>query len=191
MSVWKKIEGYDDYMISNFGEVKSLKYGKEHIKIPQKDRKGKYLLVMLSKKGHIKNMLVHRLVANAFVEKIEGKNEVNHINCNTQDNRAENLEWVTKKENQKHAYANHRLKIPTYKGNFGKHHNKSIGYVLLCPDGIKRTFYSGLDFNRKTGLDQSSLSYAAIKKGYPYTFKRGKIKGYSLLETFKSYVGKL
>lgn len=46
---------------------------------------------------------VHRIIASEFVEKVEGKLFVNHKNGNKQDNRAENLEWVTRSENDKHA----------------------------------------------------------------------------------------
>lgn len=192
MIIWKKIPGYADYMVSNLGDVKSFKYRKEHIMTPHLDGQGRYVFVCLCKKGKKKHILVHRLVASAFLDNKEGKSQVNHKNCNTRDNRLENLEWVTPKENVEYARSlGHTTPPPSYKGNFGKHHNKSIGYVLLCPDGVIRKFYSGLEFKRTTGLDNTSLSYAAIKKGFPHNFKHGKMKGYTLLETFKSYVGKL
>ena len=186
MEVWKDIVGYKKYKVSNLGRVFSEKNGGKILK-PRFDSNNKYLQVMLSKDGIAKLELVHRLVAKAFIENKENKPEVNHINCVTYDNRVENLEWVTRCENMKHAYKNNRVSPPTYKGKFGKEHNKSVGYKLICPDGETRVYFSGLEFLRKTGLDNTGLSWASKKKTLPYKFGRGKIKGYVLLETFPSY----
>jgi hypothetical protein len=67
----------------------------------QKARNG-YLLVSLGSKN--KHMLVHRLVAEAFLPSPHEKMEVNHKNLIKTDNRATNLEWVTKHENMQHAH---------------------------------------------------------------------------------------
>lgn len=185
--IWKKIDGYENYFISSLGRIKSLKYGYEKILKPNFDRHKRYLLIGLSKNNFVKMFLVHRLVANAFIENKENKKEVNHKNCITYDNRVENLEWVTKNENMKHAYDNGRVSPPTYKGKFGKEHNRSVGYKLICPDGETRIYFSGLEFLRETGLDNTGLSWASKRKPLPYKFGRGKIKGYVLVETFPSY----
>lgn len=190
MIVWKKIKGYEDYFVSQNGEIKSFKNGKERLMKPQLDSKRRYLLIGLSKNGKTKMHLVHRIVADAFLDNPNNKEQVNHKNCNTRDNRLDNLEWVTREENQKHAYINGRISIPTFEGKFGKYHNRSIGYVVVCPSGEKEIFYSGLEFERSTGLNSSNLSYAARKKALPHVFSHGTMKGYILLELFNSYVGK-
>lgn len=101
--IWKDIQGYEGlYQVSNFGNVRSLKYNHtKEIKLlkPQTTPKG-YLWVCL--KG--KKVMVHRIVANTFISNLDNKTQVNHINGDKTDNRKENLEWCTNSENQLHAY---------------------------------------------------------------------------------------
>ena len=184
--MWKKIEGYEDYQVSDAGEVMSFKNGKERLRKLQLDSLKRYYLVGLSKNGCVKMFLVHRLVADAFLPNPFCKSEVNHINCDQKDNRVCNLEWVTRSENIKHAIMNGiKRNPPTFKGKFGKEHNRSLGYVIKYPDGKEHMFLSGGEFRRKTGLDNTNLSNGSKK--LPYTFKRRKMKGYTLVEVFKSY----
>lgn len=69
--------------------------------IPQEIGNGRYtVLHLVDKKGQYVYRLTHRLIAQTFCENPEGKPEVDHINRNSRDNRAENLRWVTHKENQ-------------------------------------------------------------------------------------------
>lgn len=62
-----------------------------------------YLYVLLSKDNNTKHLAIHRLVATVFISNPENKREVNHINANRIDNRLQNLEWVTPKENIQHS----------------------------------------------------------------------------------------
>lgn len=100
MEIWKKIEGYD-YFVSNLGAIKDLK---DVIRTPSLLRQG-YLQVGLTSKGVRTKYLVHRLVAQAFIGNDENKDFVNHKNLLKNDNRAENLEWVTREENMGHYLA--------------------------------------------------------------------------------------
>jgi len=91
------------YQVSNLGRVRNEK---GHILQPWKrgQRKGTYLCVRLCKKGMQRKIDIQRLVALHFIPNPEDKPEVNHINLNHFDNRAENLEWCTRRENVMHRY---------------------------------------------------------------------------------------
>ena len=97
MEVWKKIENYPNYEISNLGNVKSYHFKKP--KNLKKELNLGYYRVVLCNKGISKRFLVHRLVAKAFIENTENKIEVNHIDECKKNNNVENLEWVTHREN--------------------------------------------------------------------------------------------
>jgi len=128
--IWKNLEGILEghYQVSNLGRIKSLKrnfqykfftckkcgeieYRKRSSKLKimklQKDKRG-YLMVYLTRAR--RNFQVHRLVAKAYIPNPENKPCVNHKNSIRADNRAENLEWCTYKDNSLHASKNNRFK---------------------------------------------------------------------------------
>lgn len=104
MEIWKDIEGYEGlYQVSSEGRVKSLGNGKsnnskEKILKSNKNRGG-YLKVDLHKEGKKKNYLIHRLVAQAFIDNPNNLPEVNHRNEDKTDNRVENIEYCNRKYN--------------------------------------------------------------------------------------------
>lgn len=103
--IWKDVVGFEGrYMVSNFGNVKSLRYrghNEEKIMRTVRHHSG-YSIITLGKKPR-KNYSVHILVAEAFVDNPCKKPYINHIDGNKSNNRADNLEWVTAKENTQHA----------------------------------------------------------------------------------------
>ena len=104
------------YGITKRGEVYSFNYrdsGNTQKLTPYANRHG-YIYLRLWKVGREKNYLVHRLVALTFIPNPENKPEVNHIDSNRANNNVNNLEWVTKSENCKHAY---RFGSQTIPGN--------------------------------------------------------------------------
>lgn len=96
-----RINGCEDYAIDRNGNVysyksdKVLKQGKNH--------RG-YSQVCLTVNGQKLTKKVHRLVAEAFIPRENGKNQVNHKDGNKANNSVANLEWCTNSENQLHAY---------------------------------------------------------------------------------------
>lgn len=116
--IFKDIKGYEKlYQISNLGNVKSLPKGdgngnKERIlkfDNTNKTNTTTYLRVTLSGNGQTKRFSVHRLVAEAFIPNPDNKPSVNHIDNNGENNRVDNLEWVTHSENMVHAQKQGRL----------------------------------------------------------------------------------
>lgn len=96
----KDVKGYEHlYQINDNGVVfrnnKQLK--------PYENNNG-YLYATLCKNGKPKHIYVHRLVAEAFLPLIDGKNHINHIDGNKKNNNVNNLEWCNRSENMKHAY---------------------------------------------------------------------------------------
>lgn len=97
--VWSDVRGYEElYKVSSMGRVKSLKWGKERILRPEKNKWG-YLQVTLCKDGKCKKFYVHRLVAEAFLNPVAGKDFVNHLDEVKDSNHYSNLEYCTPKEN--------------------------------------------------------------------------------------------
>lgn len=111
---WRTVEGYEGcYEVSNQGRVRSIdkvvrtnggRFATKRGKIRRSVMgKAGYYLVTLCDACKTKTFLVHRLVATAFVPACADRPHVNHINGIKTDNRPENLEWVTPKENKRHA----------------------------------------------------------------------------------------
>ena len=105
---YRRIEGFEDYIISNYGEVFSLKNNKVIELRAGKCTKG-YFYVGLCKDGKRKSVRVHILVGNAFVGKRENRLTFDHIDRNKINNRADNIRLATYSEqmyNQNTRYSN-------------------------------------------------------------------------------------
>lgn len=114
VEIWKFINGYEDlFEISSKGKIRTLykKHMNKYIKLPQyiystltEDKDGYLTKIFEYYKNNKKNIKIHRLVATYFIPNPLNLPCVNHINGVKSDNRVENLEWVSVKENNEHSY---------------------------------------------------------------------------------------
>ena len=160
--VWKDVVGFEGiYQVSNLGKVKSLKFGKEKYLSITKSSIG-YLNTKLQLNKKNKSFLVHRLVAETFIKNEFNKPCVNHINGIKTDNRIENLEWCTHKENTEHSLKNDLRKtgcnhkqsklslkdIEYIRKNYKEKDKKNGGYKLAEMFGVSRNCISNIVKNK-------------------------------------------
>lgn len=98
MEIWKDIPNYPKYQISNLGRVRSLK-GEQPLILKTYKYTNGYVNAALWKNKRTHKMLLHRLVAKAFIPNPNGYNEVNHKDEDKTNNRADNLEWCDHRYN--------------------------------------------------------------------------------------------
>ncbi len=148
--MFKQIKGFPDYYITEKGEVWSAKSNKF---LKQWKVSHGYMRVELRKKGRRtrKQAKVHRLVAKAFIPNPNGKPHVNHKNGVKTDNRAENLEWVTNKENADHASKN----------GFTASGKVRIDVISL-KDSSRQRFNSIAELAREMGKSPDVVSYMLV-----------------------------
>ena len=164
METWKDIPDYEGiYEVSDQGRVRTAKNKTTHsilhgerkwqqrIMKLKTDRNG-YKRVSLWKNKTVKDFLVHRLVAMAFIERVEGKDIINHKDGVPWNNHVSNLEWCTYKENNAHAIEN-RL-------------NCSADPIVLFNLVSKETHYfqSKAEASKFTGRNPGYIS-GLLKKG--------------------------
>jgi len=182
---WKPIVGYEGlYEVSNMGRVKSLNRtlpnktgGKRQWNetlLHQNIRPNGYAFVSLSANGETSYPSVHRLVAKAFLEAIEGKEYVDHINCVKSDNRVINLRYVTPSENNRYAFDNGLCDTDAMSRRMreyvAKHGTATPPKPVIRNDGV--WFESGSAAARAIGAGQSDVS--AVARGI-----RKSVKGYT------------
>ena len=126
------VDGYDNYFISNHGNIKNSKTNKI---MKQKTAKNGYKRIGLSKNGNVKYFLIHRLVSIAFLENPDEKPKVDHIDENKTNNNVKNLRWSTPKEN---------------KYNQGKNKNNKSGYKGVCFDKQLNKYKAYININDKS-----------------------------------------
>jgi len=152
----KQIEYAPRYYVSSAGDVYS-DCGTERRKLNPWYSKYGYLFVTLCAEGGVEfRKSCHRLVAENFIDNPENKPYVNHINSVRDDNRVENLEWCTQKENIHHALASGNF-TPTGENNGASKHSEST-IVKVCQ------LLENPDLNNKAVEGQTGVSAALVSK---------------------------
>lgn len=111
--IWKDIKGIPFYQVSNLGNIRVVEHTiirsngkpltiKTQIRKPFITKNG-YVIVNTTIQNRRIYIIVHRAVAEAFIDNPYNKEQVNHIDGNKQNNNVNNLEWVTRRENMQHA----------------------------------------------------------------------------------------
>lgn len=161
--IWKDIKGYEGlYQVSNLGRIKSLRTNK----ILKLSNNGKgYNVFNVSVDGNTKQLKVYKIVAETFLSNPENKPEVDHINTIRNDDRADNLRWVTHKEN-----CNNILTIQNYKNSTGcynledgKKFSKIVIQYSINGEFIKE-WPSTMEVQRELGISNTKISKCCLNK---------------------------
>lgn len=170
----KDVIGYEGlYIIDNLGNVVSLPkfqgrrvHNKYKILKARVNVKTGYCEVCLNKNGKWKYFLLHRLLAIHFIPNPLNLENINHINGIKTDNRLDNLEWCSKKQNTKHAFENNlgEFKTEALKRIDKVNYYNSYIKVILSKDNKKYEFSSIKEASETLGLKRDNIT-RAIKKG--------------------------
>ena len=114
MEIFRQIKQYPMYSVSTEGRVRKDTVGK--IMKPSKKPNGYMQLNLFTGDGRRKKEYVHRLVAITFIPNVKGEPEVNHIDGVRDNNRVENLEWVSHQENVEKGTVRKKIRVYTKTG---------------------------------------------------------------------------
>ena len=162
---WKPVVGYEDtHLVSNLGRV----YSKLSDKIlsPYISNKG-YYMVMLNHGGKDRHgKTIHRLVAEAFLDKPDNCNIINHKDENKLNNIADNLEWCTSFYNNQFSGIYEKAKIANSKAVY--QYDKSFNLVA--------TYSSTRDASKETGFSYGNIANAChnpelIRYGFHWSYE--------------------
>lgn len=164
---WKSIEGFERYSVSSTGKVRR---DSKNLILSKVLRKGYCIVNLYKENGDKKEFKVHRLVLSHFKPNHKNKPIVNHINGIRDDNRLENLEWSTSKENVMHA-----IRTGLFDPNIKGFQKKPVLQIDIKGNKIAE-FNSITEAAESIGVHQSSISYAILgrqktSKGYIWKYK--------------------
>lgn len=177
--MWKTLDFNRNYKVSDKGEV--VRIDRNYYLKFFKDKDGYLSCTLRNEDGTKTKYRVHRLIAMAFIPNPLNKPEVNHINSIRDDNRAENLEWVTRSENEKHAFRDGRF--PELRQKARKNlltyavaaNEIKVAQIDKTTEKVINTFKSMTEAERQTGINHRNISRACAKGGLAGGYKWKKI----------------
>ncbi len=163
---WKPVKGFDGvYKISNKGRLKSFKQNKNGYILSVKNKKDNYLSYILKYKNKVRSTRIHRLVAEAFIPNPENKPQINHIDSNKHNNCVKNLEWVTPKENVRHAIKNNPDIIRGIV-NYNKYERPNTVQQYSLNGKLLNEYINAKEAERQTGVCGRNILQVANQKEY-------------------------
>lgn len=178
MEEWRIISGFEEYEISTYGRVRSIdriyvdSMGRTYYKTGkilklqyQKDKYGyTQVMVGLSHRGKMYRLLVHRLVAKAFIPNPNNYPQINHIDEDSTNNCVENLEWCNAKYNTNYKELIKRRSLHKRKpiNVFDINHN----YLCTVDSGVT----ASKEFNVSRGMISTSCQNKTLAKNYYFEF---------------------
>ena len=150
--IWKDVEGYEGhYQVSNFGRVRRIR---TRLLQPGKNKHG-YSVVVLCVGEKRRTVLVHRLVAKAFIPNTRGVDVVNHLDENPSNNRADNLEWCTPKENANYGTGIQRMaeSLKRYYETHPPHNAKPVRCIEL-----NIVYPTAVEAEKNLGISRKQIS---------------------------------
>lgn len=151
--IWKDIENFSKYQVSNLGNVKSkdrytkakddeIIHRKEFLLKGFINKKGYRQVTLYDDNGKPKTLRVHKLVALTFIENENNLPQINHIDGNKLNNEVSNLEWISNYDNMQHAIKNGLIDQKLRKENMSKLGKSLKGHVARfgLTDNIKNKF---------------------------------------------------
>lgn len=165
--MWADVLGWEGiYQISDQGRLKSFKVYPEGVILKLNNCKGDYFRVVLQSIGKTrKSISVHRLVAEHFIPNPQRLPEVNHIDGNKQNNRADNLEWCTRKDNLAHANYLHPEMIERFL-DYNKYERPRTVLQFSKSGVLLDTFPNAVEAGKATGICTRNILQVANKTPY-------------------------
>ncbi len=172
--IWKNVNGYPGYFVSNTGKVRSTRNHRDIILTPRVGIFGYHFVNLYDENRKMKSVKIHRLVANAFIPNPNNLPQINHINEDKANNNVLNLEWCTAKYNlnynglQKRQHDLQKRKT----GAFDQDMNL-IHYFQSATEAAEFVISEGLSKNFRSAV--GNICYAAktekTKMNYGYLWR--------------------
>ena len=167
--VWKDVVGYEGlYEVSNLGCFRKISNNGEKVSLKSTKNSCGYYTIRLRKNKKAKQYRISRLIAEAFIPNPENKPYVDHIDTNKENNRADNLRWVSPSENSNNPISREHM-LKSWKSDERRKHQREINLGNLHPraravcqlsenEEIIKTFSTAAEAAREIGCKPQNIT---------------------------------